>query len=51
MKISEEKAEEIKRENQLRREYQSALSAHPDCKDPDHPGCEFCEDNKESEDD
>jgi hypothetical protein len=51
MKISEEKAEKIKKENQLRREYQFALSAHPDCKDPDHPGCEFCEDNEDSEDD
>jgi hypothetical protein len=25
------------------RRYQSHLSAHPDCRDPDHPGCSSCE--------
>jgi hypothetical protein len=23
-------------------QYKSALSAHTDCRDPDHPGCESC---------
>ena len=27
-----------------RRRYQSQLWAHPDCRDPDHPGCDKCED-------
>lgn len=27
--------------NQLR--YQRQLSAHPHCRDPDHPGCKECE--------
>ena len=25
------------------RQYESALQKHPDCTDPDHPGCEECE--------
>ena len=34
--------------------YQHMLSRHPDCRDPDHPGCEVCyvsEDEEEGEDD
>jgi hypothetical protein len=26
------------------RRYQRQLEAHPDCRDPDHPGCEVCKD-------
>jgi len=26
-----------------RRRYEDRLRAHPDCSDPDHPGCEDCE--------
>jgi hypothetical protein len=51
MKINKEKLEEMQRENKFRNEYQLELSAHPDCKDPEHPGCEFCEDNEENKDD
>lgn len=25
------------------RQHVSRLAAHPDCRDPDHPGCEQCE--------
>lgn len=25
----------------------AALNRHPDCRDPEHPGCEFCEDKGE----
>lgn len=24
------------------RQYESKLARHPDCRDPDHPGCEAC---------
>lgn len=24
------------------RRYAARLNAHPDCRDPDHPGCECC---------
>ena len=26
----------------LQRWHRSALLSHPDCRDPDHPGCESC---------
>lgn len=29
------------------RQYGKRLAAHPDCRDPDHPGCEWCVDNEE----
>jgi hypothetical protein len=33
--------EEI-REEESNKKYRYALIAHPDCNDPDHPGCEEC---------
>lgn len=50
-KLDESDIDCMKAEDFYRRRYQSELSAHPDCKDPEHPGCEFCEDNEESQDD
>ena len=36
---------------QLRmRRYRSWLLAHPDCRDPDHPGCERCEEFNDADD-
>jgi hypothetical protein len=35
--------EEI-RQAQEEERYRYALMAHPDCNDPDHPGCEVCDD-------
>jgi hypothetical protein len=32
------------------RAYERKLRDNPDCRDPDHPGCEFCEERKEQED-
>lgn len=26
-----------------RRRHQDQISTHPDCRDPDHPGCSFCD--------
>jgi hypothetical protein len=34
--------DEYRREAQWKRKQQLRLIAHPDCRDPDHPGCEFC---------
>jgi len=28
---------------------QRRMWAHPDCRDPDHPGCSFCEINDEED--
>lgn len=30
------------------RRYAQRLAASPDCRDPDHPGCEWCNDNEEA---
>lgn len=32
------------KEQQQQQRYESALIHHPDCTDPDHPGCEACSD-------
>lgn len=29
--------------------YQRRLSAHPNCMDPDHPGCEDCQEDEDDE--
>jgi len=33
---------ELAAEDRAERNYQNALLRHPDCRDPDHPGCEAC---------
>lgn len=35
--------EELRAQDRHERRHRSALMAHPDCRDPDHPGCEHCE--------
>lgn len=32
------------------RRYRNALMRHPDCRDPDHPGCEDCDEDFQDED-
>ena len=43
--IDDSEAEEIKAEARLERRYRFQLLNHPDCRDPDHPTCELCEEN------
>ena len=43
--IDDSEAEEIKAEARHLRRYQYLLSQHPDCRDPEHPTCELCEEN------
>jgi hypothetical protein len=31
------------------RRYRLSLAAFPDCRDPDHPGCEYCEEGEDDE--
>jgi len=47
--IDDSEAEEIKAEARLERRYRFQLLNHPDCRDPDHPTCELC--NEENDDD
>jgi len=48
MENYEEEAAHERRESTHERHREAALKRNPDCRDPDHPGCEFCED-KESD--
>ena len=34
---------ELRAQDRHDKKYQRELVAHPDCQDPDHPGCEACE--------
>ena len=43
--IDESEAEEVKAEALHLRRYRNLLANHPDCRDPDHPTCELCEEN------
>jgi hypothetical protein len=47
--IDDSEAEEIKAEARLERRYRNLLANHPDCRDPNHPTCELCD--EENDDD
>ena len=49
MPINETDLEEMRWEEFHRRQYQLRFNAHPDCRDPDHPPCELCEENDDDE--
>jgi len=36
-------------EDHTHRRYKQSLSRNPDCRDPDHPGCDQCDDGLEVE--
>jgi hypothetical protein len=35
-------AEELRIQQRLEKQRRNILALHPDCRDPDHPGCENC---------
>jgi hypothetical protein len=39
----------MRAEDFYRRRYQANLASHHDCRDPDHPGCELCEEENDDE--
>jgi hypothetical protein len=39
--------QELKAQDRFERQMLARLMANPDCRDPDHPGCEKCEDEDE----
>ncbi len=41
---------DMKEEQRKRRIYMRKLHSHPDCRDPDHPGCPICEDEEDGTD-
>lgn len=42
--MDRDEIDEFRREEQKARCYRIELSRAPDCRDPDHPGCQYCED-------
>lgn len=36
-------------EDRRTRRYQRELGCHPNCMDPDHPGCEYCDEEEDNE--
>jgi hypothetical protein len=45
--MDQSEADEMRAEDFHRRQYQLNLASHHDCRDPDHPGCELCEEEGE----
>lgn len=41
---------ELRAEDQAAKRYQRSLIANPDCRDPDHPGCENCREEEVCDD-
>jgi hypothetical protein len=39
---TEDTVDELRLEAQAERRYRNRLLRHPDCGDPDHPGCPAC---------
>ena len=42
---------DLRAQDQFEKRQQRALMAHPDCRDPDHPGCDHCEESDDDTDD
>lgn len=47
MQLDESDINYMRAEDLHRRRYQENLANHHDCRDPDHPGCELCEEEDE----
>ena len=43
----EDEREEMRRYDLAQKRHQTELMQHPDCRDPDHPGCLNCDHNDE----
>lgn len=42
-------ADDLRHEDRMAKQHQHAINAHPDCRDPDHPGCSQCEEGDDFE--
>ena len=47
MEFDEDEMNDLRAEDRARKKYQRALMLNPDCRDPDHPGCDLCEENED----
>lgn len=48
--IEPEEMDNYREEVAHERRREVALKRNPDCRDPEHPGCEFCEDQGRKDD-
>lgn len=46
----DDELDDLRMEAKAERQYRSRLSRHPDCRDPEHFGCEACEEDDQAED-
>ena len=47
----EYEADDLRLQDQFERRKQQNYAAHPDCRDPDHPGCDKCNESDDDNDD
>ena len=43
--MDEDERHELMAEDRADKRYRARYSRHPDCRDPDHPGCDACNDD------
>lgn len=47
---SDDELDDLRMQARFERRYHNDLARHPDCRDPDHPGCEACEGDDDADD-
>jgi hypothetical protein len=47
----EYEADNLRLQDQFERRQRQNYAAHPDCRDPDHPGCDKCNESDDDNDD
>ena len=47
VELDEDDIADLRAESLHQRRHQRALMAHPHCMDPDHPGCENCQEDED----
>lgn len=48
--LAEDDLADLRAEARWERQRHARLMRNPDCRDPDHPGCELCEENENDDD-
>lgn len=47
---NDDELDDLRRQARHERQYLNDLARHPNCQDPDHPGCEACEGDNDPDD-
>ena len=48
--LAEDEMADLRAEARWERHRHARLMRNPDCRDPDHPGCELCEEDESGDD-